>query len=290
MSSDGLSPEAVRMTQPQRVAFVLALTVSSRAIYLRDWALGRLPRQPDQVPGLTLTRLTIRSGASLLDAVHVAPDAEPARSAVLICHGIGEVVSQWVRIQCLLAAYGIASLVFDYSGYGRSTGRPHLEQLEQDAIASFAHMRELTPLPISLLGFSLGTGIVPAIVNRVVAHRLVLCASFTSFRAAALRVGILPFLGVLVPPVWDSRPILRSGTHNVLFTHSTGDRLFPIAMAEELAACCGKRARLSVVHGLGHNEPFYKPTQAYWNPIAEFLTAPDSDLAPASTPGHFTPA
>ncbi len=105
------------------------------------------------------------------------------------------------------------------------------------------------------------------------AHRLVLCASFTSFRAAARRVCIPGFLSALVPPVWASGQVLRAAPHPVMLVHSTRDRLFPLAMAEELAACCGARASLRIVEGLRHNEPFYKPTAAYWDPIAEFLMA-----------------
>lgn len=287
MSSPSVTPSVTSsvaastqpVTRAQRIAFTLALTIGSRAIHLRDRVLGRIPSRTLQSPGLVLTSLTIPSGRNRLDAIYAAPGSVPARAAVLICHGIGEVVSQWVPIQVLLAAHGVASLVFDYSGYGRSTGRPTPAQLEHDAIASFTHMRDLTSLPISLLGFSLGTGIVPAILDRVAAHRLVLCESFTSFRAATRRVGIPSFLSLLIPPIWDSRQTLRSAAHRVLLVHSTGDRLFPIAMARELVACCGQRAHLQIVEGLGHNEPFYKPTRAYWDPIAEFITAPDSDSA-----------
>jgi uncharacterized protein len=279
-SSAVVATEDERVTRTQRIAFTLALTIGNHSIHLRDRLLGRIPRHPAQIPGLALTPLTFLSGRNLLDAGYAAPDNRPVRAAVLICHGIGEVVSQWVPIQQLLAARGVASLVFDYSGYGRSTGHPTPEQLEQDAIASFSKLREIAPCPISLLGFSLGTGIVPAILDRVAAHRLVLCASFTGFRAATRCVGIPPFLFPLVPPIWNSEQTLRTAMHRVLLVHSTCDRLFPITMAEELAACCGPRAHLHVVDGIRHNEPFYKPTQAYWNPVAEFLTAPDLDIGP----------
>ena len=90
------------------------------------------------------------------------------------------------RVQELLAAHGAASLVFDYSGYGRSTGRIEAAQCEQDAIAAFEFLEGLAPgAPIAVLGFSLGSGIAAAVMRRVRASRLVLCAGFTSFRAAA---------------------------------------------------------------------------------------------------------
>ena len=267
------STKAEYITPAQRISFTFALSIGSRAIYLRDRTLGRIPRKPQHQPGLALTSLNIPSGRNHLDAFYIAPQTLPIRAAVLICHGIGEVVSQWLPIQRLLAVQGVASLVFDYSGYGRSTGRPAPAQLENDAIAAFNQLNALTESPISLLGFSLGTGIVPAILDRVVAHRLVLCAAFTSFRAATRRVGIPPFLFSLVPPVWDSTHSLRASNHRVLLVHSTHDRLFPVSMAHELASSCGPRAQLRIVNGLRHNEPFYKPTRAYWDPIAAFLTA-----------------
>ena len=270
------------VTRAQRIAFILAVAIGCRAIHLRDRLFRTIPRLPTSIPGLALTPLTISSGRSQLDAVYAAPDKQPTRAAVLICHGIGEVIAQWVPIQQRLAARGVASLVFDYSGYGRSTGRPSPAQLEQDAVSAFYAMRQFTEGPVSLLGFSLGSGIVPVILPRVPAYRVVLCASFTSFRAAAQRVGIPAFLSAMVPPIWDSTQALRAANQPILIVHSASDRLFPVAMARELAACSAPRAQLRVVEGLRHNEPFYTPTADYWDPIAEFLAGEQSDPDPAN--------
>ena len=263
------------VSSTQRVAFTIALSVASRAIYLRDWMLGHI-RQPHVQARFELTPLTIQSGRNRLEAAFVAPANGSAKAAVLICHGIGEVVEQWVPIQQMLAARGVASLVFDYSGYGRSTGWPAPAQLELDAISAYASLRDLTGGPISLLGFSLGTGVVPAILDRATAHRLVLCSGFTSFRAGARCVGIPQSLDRFVPPVWNAQPALSAATQPVLIVHSTHDRLFPVTMGETLAIWCGARATLRIVPGLRHNEPFYKPTAAYWDPIADFLTADET--------------
>jgi alpha-beta hydrolase superfamily lysophospholipase len=263
---------AEQVTRTQRVAFTLALAAGSRAIFLCDWVLGHV-HQPQAQAGIQLTSLIIQSGRNRLQAAFVAPASGPVKAAVLICHGIGEVVMQWVPIQQLLAARGVASLVFDYSGYGRSTGWPAPAQLEQDAISACARLRDLTGMPISLLGFSLGSGIVPAILDRVTAHRLVLCAGFTSFRAAARCVGVPQRLERFVPPLWNARSALGAATQPVLIVHSTHDRLFPVSMGEILAEWCGSRAHLRIVKGLRHTEPFYRPTARYWDPIADFLAA-----------------
>lgn len=255
-----------------RPSFTVALTVAYRVIHLRDRFLGRIPSRRDAAPGISATQYSIPSGKNLLDAIYVEPTTQPARATVLICHGIGEVVSQWFPIQQILADNGVASLVFDYSGYGCSTGHIDATQCEQDAISVFHFLERLAPpAPISILGFSLGTGIVPAIVGRLKADRMVLCAPFTSFREAALEIGFPRWLSPFVPRIWNSRESLLNCRLPVLIVHSTGDRLFPVEMARNLTSGCGGNAELFLVDGLGHNEPLYKPHLSYWGPIASFL-------------------
>ena len=183
----------------QKLLFTASLTIASRVVQIRDRLLGRIPRSRPQCHGISATQHLIPSGKNLLDAVYVEPASNPAQTSVLICHGIGEIVAQWFPIQRLLAESGIASLVFDYSGYGRSTGFIDWRQCEEDAIASFSLLRRLAPnIPIVPLGFSLGTGIAPAILSRVTADRLVLCAGYSSFRKAARAAWLPPFLLSLI--------------------------------------------------------------------------------------------
>lgn len=255
-----------------RILFTVALTITSRIVQARDRLLGLVPRTRPECPSIAATRHDIPSGKNLLDSVYIEPASTPPQSAVLICHGIGEVVAQWFPIQRLFAENGIASLVFDYSGYGRSTGRIDWQQCEQDAISAFHHLQHLAPgVPITLLGFSLGTGVVPAILHRVAANRLAICAGYTSFRSAARAAWIPGFLSALVPPIWSAEEALRGCTLPILIVQGTRDRLFPIEMAHDLVACCGGRADLLVLPARSHNEPFYKPQMHYWGPIISWI-------------------
>lgn len=255
-----------------KLLFTVALTCTSRFVQVRDRLLGRVPRVRPEYPTVVAKQQSIRSGKNLLDGVYVEPSAASPRSAVLICHGIGEVVSQWFPIQRLLAENGIASLVFDYSGYGRSTGRIDWGQCELDAASAFELLRSLAPTgPISLLGFSLGTGIAPAILNRVEADRLVLCAGYSSFRSAARSALIPRFLSFLVPPIWSAEESLRGSSLPILVVQGDRDRLFRMQMAHDLLTCCGGRADLLVLPARSHAEPFYNPQPHYWGPIINWL-------------------
>jgi pimeloyl-ACP methyl ester carboxylesterase len=253
--------------------FTVAIMSISRLLIMKDQLLGRLRPYPEEMTAVpAIARHTIRSEPNTLDGQFVRPIAGRVKAALLICHGIGETVAHWKAAQTLLAQDEVASLVFNYSGYGQSTGWASPHQCEADAIAAFTLLQQLVPsVPISLLGFSLGSGIATTIATRVDAHRLILCAAFTSLRKAACSVGVPRFLTCLVPAVWSSAELLSSSAIPVLILHGEADRLFPPQMARELASACSSPCELIVFPGLTHNEPIYRPQLSYWSLITSRL-------------------
>jgi hypothetical protein len=259
--------------EARQLILTVGVTFASRILVLRDRLLGRIGRDEGMETSQSVaSRHCIHSGNHVLDAVFVTPDANAVKAGLLICHGIGETVEHWLGAQQLLAGGGVASLVFDYSGYGRSSGFFNARKCELDAVAAFLHLQRLiAPLPVSVLGFSLGSGIAAAIVPRVPVHRLLLCAAFTSLRKAVVSVGMPKSLAFAVPPIWDAGKALVACTVPVLIVHGEEDRLFPVEMAEELTACCGSQSELVIVPMLSHNEPFYRPQLSYWGRIISWL-------------------
>ncbi len=254
------------------LSFTVALTCISQTLILRDRVLGWVGSGLRDTSGLSTQRLTISSGANRLDAIFVGPTASPARAALLLCHGIGETVEHWFPVQQLFAANGVSTLLFDYSGYGRSTGRPSAVQYDLDALSAFQELRRLTePLPTAILGFSLGSGPAAAIANTAAPDFLILCAAFTSFRDALRSFGLPDRFTPLVPPLWSARQSLRGCRVPVLVVHGENDRLFPVQMARDLAACCPTPAELIIVPNFTHNQPFRKPDLAFWGPIISHI-------------------
>jgi uncharacterized protein len=275
-AADGVS-ERRGPNRAHRKSFTFAITCISRFMILRDQVLG-WTKAGRRAAGVTeiierVSRHWIDSGGSVLDAVFVEPASIPAKAAVVLCHGIGETVEQWFGVQQLLAANGVASLVFDYAGYGHSTGRPDWDQFELDAAAAFAALENLAPqLPKSLLGFSLGSGVASATINQLSARRLILCEAFTSFRDAAAASYVPSALRKLVPPIWDARAPLARCKVPVLIVHGEKDRLFPAKMAMELASYCSPKAEVVLVPNTTHNQPFRRPRLEYWGPIIEWVS------------------
>lgn len=238
----------------------------SRALILRDRVFWKGLKEFAEDEAVVNERLTIASGANVLDAKFVRPAVGEPSEVVLICHGIGETVEHWRGAQQLLAQHGVASLVFNYSGYGKSTGRVEWEQCERDAVTAFAALRGLVgERPIALLGFSLGSGVAAEVVSRVDASRLILCAGFTSFRDAVCVLGLPRAFVGLVPSIWSAREALAGCCVPVTVVHGEKDVLFPVRMARELAGDCG--AELIVVRGLRHNEPYRRPSWGCWGRV-----------------------
>jgi alpha-beta hydrolase superfamily lysophospholipase len=251
------------------------VTVASRTLILGNKFLRGVKRAPFEDPlCLKISRRSIVSDNRLLDAVFVAPAREPVRAAVLLCHGIGETVEHWFGVQKLLATEGVASLVFDYAGYGKSSGRIGWKQCEEDAIAAFSTLQALLPeTPVSILGFSLGSGVAGAVLDRISPKNLVLCSSFTSFQAAACCAGVPRGLSFLVPPIWNTEESLRHCSLPVLVLHCERDRLFPIQMAKNLASSCKEHAKLVIVSNLRHNDPYNRPDRQYWDHVVSILVS-----------------
>jgi len=258
-----------------RLLFTVSVTVIWRLFVLRDRLLRRIGR--DDAPEQPALRYSIPSGNERLDAVFVRPAEGSTKAALLICHGIGEIVDHWLPVQKLLAGYGVALLVFDYAGYGKSTGFVDWSQCELDAVAAFELLTKLVPgVPVSMLGFSMGSGISAAILPRVAADRLILCSAFTSFREAACALGLPRALSSVVPPIWDGRESLSGCANRVLIVHCEQDRVFPVRMASELASWCGPSVEVVIVPNQKHNEPFYRPQWSYWKQIILRLVKDDS--------------
>jgi pimeloyl-ACP methyl ester carboxylesterase len=257
---------------PHRKIFNIAMTGISRVLLLREHALGRIgPGYRGGAAGVIASHQNILRGGIILDAVFVEPEIAPANSAVVLCHGIGEVVDEWFPVQALLAQHGVGSLVFDYSGYGRSGGAVDWTHWEDDAVAAFECLQRLvSPMPVSILGFSMGSGVAAAVVCRIPANRLILCASFTSFRAGAHSLGLPARALPLVPPIWTTDETLAECTVPVLLVHGDKDQLFPVQMARDLAALLPE-SKLVVVKNLSHSEPFHKPQISYWGHVVRFL-------------------
>ena len=258
-----------------------SLTAISRMLVRRDRLSGAMERVLNSFP-FDKERIVIPSGDRKLSAVYVsAADDSPA---ILICHGIGELVEYWGQVQRVLREMGVSSLVFNYSGYGTSSGKICAANCEDDVIAAYEALVERGHRSVVLLGFSLGSGVGCAAASRIDVDGLVLCEGFSTLREGARAIGFPRWMTHAVPDVWDTVVRVCELKMPVLVAHSDKDDLFPVSMARRVADACGSQGKLIVINGQSHNEPIFAPTATYWQPIVDWVKQRSSEALARKLP------
>jgi len=225
--------------------------------------------------GAPFERLALASGDRRLDAVLVRAPADTA-PAILIFHGTAEAVSYWADTQALLYRHGVTSMVFDYSGFGQSTGKPTVAHLEEDADSAYAAFaRRVGPWARHyVLGYSLGTGVVFDAVPRFAPPPagVVFVASYSSARDGAVAFGLIPqWATFLFPDLWNNVRDARNLRQPLLVVQSDADQLFPVRMAKAVYDAAAVPKQMVVLHGYRHEDGHQRPTEEYWAPVVRFV-------------------
>jgi uncharacterized protein len=215
--------------------------------------------------GAPFADTTLESGTRRLAARTV--DAGPGTPVLVLAHGTAEALSDWADVQALWRTMGASSFVFDYSGFGRSTGRASAVSCSEDAVVAYRAARAHfgTGRRFVLVGYSLGTGPVLEVLRSLTPapDGVALVAGYSSARA-----GITAFLGTsrvaafIMPDLWNNVRGARSIPVPLVVVHSADDRTFPIAMADSVAAAGG--TTVVRLEGPAHPDGHRHPTREYW--------------------------
>jgi len=173
---------------------------------------------------------------------------------ILFCHGNGGNIGDRLLFAALLTRAGFDVLLFDYRGYGRSSGRPSEQGTYRDARAARACLLDQPGVDASrtlLLGESLGGAVA---LDLALAHPpagLVLLSAFTSVRAMArLHYPYIP--ATVVPDAYPNLRRIGELRAPLLVLHGEGDEIVPVAHARELADAAPQPKHLVTFPGVGH--------------------------------------
>jgi len=227
--------------------------------------------------GLAYERLKIASGSRLLDAYLVeAPSTCQLRAALLIFHGVGETISQWVRVQRLLHDYCISSVVFDYSGDGDSSPPGTVRNLHQDAVAAYSmfHTRFAATGRVCTLGFSMGSAVLLDAYSEFqpAPACMIVGGAFSSARDGAVHAwGIPAWAARALPDQWNNVAAISHRHPPLLVVHSDADDANPVWMGEHIYQAAPKPKELVILHGLAHNAAYKGPIEQWWAPVITFI-------------------
>jgi fermentation-respiration switch protein FrsA (DUF1100 family) len=196
------------------------------------------------------------------------------RGTVLFSHGNGGNLDLWYEAMDVYRALGFNVLVYDYGGYGHSTGRPSERRCYDDARAMWNWLtreRGVPPDRIVLIGRSLGSAVAAQIATEVTPGALVLESPFRSVRLLARRS--FPFLpvGLFLRHKFDTEAKIAGVHVPTLFVHSRDDTLVPLAHGQHLYNLANPPKDFLTLDYGGHNDAFYLSEEAYTEGLAAFL-------------------
>lgn len=205
----------------------------------------------------------------------LVPAGDPPRGTVLFFHGNAGNISHRLDSLRMFHRLGYRTLIFDYRGYGNSTGETTEQGTYRDATAAWDYLTQTRKIPASsivLFGESLGGSIAAWLASRHTPAALVISSGFTS--VPDLAADIYPWLPVrwLARFSYDTRAYLRATTVPVFIAHSPDDEIIPIRHGRALFEAAEQPKRFLELQG-GHNEGFIFVRETWMQALGEFLQA-----------------
>lgn len=238
--------------------------------------IGREIHSTPRDHGLDFEALTLATAdGEQLDAWFIP--SPQARGVALILHGNAGNMSHRLDTIAMFHRLGYGVLIFDYRGYGRSTGKPSEQGFYLDAQSAWAYLtgqRGIAPGRIVLFGESLGGAVAAWLAARESTQKppgtLVLSSVFTS--APALAADLYPWLPTrwLVRLRYDTRAALAQTNCPVLVAHSPEDEIIPFRHGQALFEAAAEPKAFLQLAG-GHNDGFIFMRPAWVDALAEFL-------------------
>ncbi len=195
------------------------------------------------------------------------------RGALLFLHGNAGNIGHRLDSLAQFHRLGLAVLILDYRGYGRSEGAPDEPGTYLDADAGWAHLvqvRGFAPGRIVLFGRSLGGAVAAHAAARHRPAGVIVESTATSI--VELGAELYPWLPVrwLARHRYPASEALERYPGPVLVAHSRDDEIVPYRHAERLLAALGPRGRHLELRG-GHNDGFLVTGPAYLAGLDAFL-------------------
>ena len=196
---------------------------------------------------------------------------KPVAVALWMHGNAGNVSHRVDSLRLLSERHGMAALVFDYRGYGKSEGKPDEKGILEDARAArawLANRMGVAESEIVLMGRSLGGGVAVDLAAKDGARGLVLASTFTSLPDAGK--AQLPWVptSLLMTQRLDSLSKIGDYTGPLLQSHGDADKVIPYELGQQLFAAANEPKQFVTIKGGGHNDP---QSEEYRRALDRFL-------------------
>lgn len=198
---------------------------------------------------------------------------EEAENVVVLSHGNAGNISNRIDIGKLLQETGAAVLIYDYRGYGQSSGKPSEEGLYKDIEAVINYLKtekEYSEQQMIMYGRSMGGAVAAYAATKFNVNGLVLDSAFKNLKAMVS--DLYPFVpAFLASYEFPTEQYLQqlSGIP-VMIMHSPNDTIVNISHGKSLFGIAKEPKRFVQLRG-GHNDNFHASVDIHSKSWQEFL-------------------
>jgi fermentation-respiration switch protein FrsA (DUF1100 family) len=204
-------------------------------------------------------------------AWHIPVENAPA--VVLFSHGNGGSIPDWLEAVQVFHDMGLSVLIYDYGGYGTSTGRASEERCYADIRAAWRYLTEEQGVPpnrIALFGRSLGGAVAAQLATEITPGAVILESTFLSVpRLAGEKLPVLP-MNWLMRNRFDTAGKVSQIKAPILIVHSPDDTLIPYHHGRDLFDLANEPKQFLQIRG-DHNEGWLISGDLYLKGLAGFL-------------------
>ena len=208
------------------------------------------------VPAAERVMLATRDGLQL-HAWFVPPTVPTNRGVVVVFNGNAGNRSYRADLARGFGARGLATLLFDYRGYGGNAGAPSEEGLALDAVAAREYLdtrRDIDHRAIVYFGESLGSGVAVRLALTHPPRALVLRSPFTSLVDTARHHFPYVPAGLLLSDRFASGDVIARLRCPIVVITAAHDSIVPADQSRRLFELANEPKRLVVIEDADHND------------------------------------
>lgn len=192
---------------------------------------------------------------------------------VLFFHGNAGNISHRLDSIKIFHTLGLDVFIFDYRGYGRSSGDPTEQGVYRDAETAWRYLNERRGIDsqrILLFGRSLGSALAAWLATRTQPGAVILESPFTSVPDMAAELYPLAPVKLLARLEFNTLAAVQRIHAPLLVLHSRQDEIIPFSHGKRIHEAARDPKRFIELRG-GHNDGFIVTGEAYVHGLQTFI-------------------
>jgi len=186
----------------------------------------------------------------------------PGRRVLFVCHGNNDNITERKYLIDLCQEYKLNLLLFDYQGFGKSSGTPYQYSLQPDSQTAYDFLisKKVNPKDVIIWGESLGGNPATYLAETNECGLLVLVSTFSSMEDTFKDYDhyFYNYSGKVLKQLFDNSDTLtriKNVKVPVIIIHSTEDELIPYKAATRLFDTVSHKGKLLISITGTHGNP-----------------------------------